>query len=76
MRIYMIGSGAMGSVYGGLLTRAGFNVTLIDPRLEWTVDPARFLSMSRNTPFAGRKLRCRAVRTVVGGRSVWQAPQG
>ena len=52
------------------------DVTLIDPRLEWTVDPARFLSMSRNTPFAGRKLRCRAVRTVVGGRSVWQAPQG
>jgi 2-dehydropantoate 2-reductase len=32
MRIYMIGAGAMGSVYGGLLARAGFDVTLIDPR--------------------------------------------
>src|SRR5919205_3007120 len=32
MRIYMIGSGAMGSVYGGLLAHAGFDVTLIDPR--------------------------------------------
>ncbi|HZP88071.1 MAG TPA: ketopantoate reductase family protein [Burkholderiales bacterium] len=32
MRIYMIGSGAMGSVYGGLLANAGYDVTLIDPR--------------------------------------------
>jgi len=28
----MIGSGAMGSVYGGLLANAGYDVTLIDPR--------------------------------------------
>jgi 2-dehydropantoate 2-reductase len=34
MRIYMIGAGAMGSVYGGLLTRAGYEVTLIDPRAD------------------------------------------
>jgi len=32
MRTYMIGAGAMGSVYGALLARAGFDVTLIDPR--------------------------------------------
>jgi dihydroorotase len=36
------------------------------------VDPAEFQSRSRNTPFAGRKLRCRAVRTIVGGRTVWE----
>lgn len=53
---------------------AGFqaDVTLIDTRIEWTVDRATFLSMSRNTPFHGRDLRCRAVRTIVGGRTVWQ----
>lgn len=32
MKIYMIGAGAMGGVYGGLLARAGYDVTLIDPR--------------------------------------------
>ena len=32
MRTYMIGAGAMGWVYGGLLAHAGFDVTLIDPR--------------------------------------------
>src|SRR5882762_1755459 len=34
MRIYMIGAGAMGSVYGGLLKRADHDVTLIDPRAD------------------------------------------
>src|SRR5262245_416760 len=34
MRTYMIGSGAMGSIYGGLLARAGYDVTLIDPRAD------------------------------------------
>jgi len=32
MRIYVIGSGAMGSIYGGLLFRTGCDVTLIDVR--------------------------------------------
>lgn len=32
MRIYVIGSGAMGGFYGGLLFRAGYDVTLIDNR--------------------------------------------
>jgi 2-dehydropantoate 2-reductase len=30
MKIYVIGSGAMGSLYGGLLQRAGIDVTLVD----------------------------------------------
>ncbi|HEX2077221.1 MAG TPA: dihydroorotase [Longimicrobium sp.] len=57
----------------GSLREGGLgDVTIIDPRIEWTVDPTQFHSMSRNTPFAGRALRCRAVRTIVGGRTVWQ----
>ncbi|HEX7810864.1 MAG TPA: ketopantoate reductase family protein [Burkholderiales bacterium] len=34
MKIYMIGAGAMGGVYGGLLRRAGYDVTLIDIRKD------------------------------------------
>jgi dihydroorotase len=45
-------------------------VTLIDPDIEWTVDPDRFYSLSRNCPFAGRRLRGKAVATIVGGRIV------
>jgi dihydroorotase len=61
----------MGSLAEGSLA----DVTIMDPRAEWTVDPASFLSMSRNTPFSGRALRCRAVRTLVGGRTVWRETQ-
>jgi dihydroorotase len=62
---------AIGLPGGTLRPGALADVTLIDTRAEWTVDPKQFLSMSRNTPFTGRKLRCRAVRTLVGGRTVW-----
>jgi dihydroorotase len=48
------------------------DITLIDPNLEWTVDANTFQSASRNTPFDGWKLKGRAVRTIVGGETVWQ----
>lgn len=58
-------------VTGGTL-RVGepADVTIIDPEHEWTVDPARFLSRSRNTPFGGWKLRGAATATIVAGRVV------
>ena len=46
------------------------DVTLIDPRAEWVVEPERFESLSRNCPFAGRRLRGRAVGTIVAGQIV------
>ena len=48
------------------------DVTVIDPRRRWTVDPGRFRSRSRNTPFAGVELVGCAVATVVGGRVVYR----
>jgi dihydroorotase len=51
-------------------TRA--DVTLIDPELEWTVRVDQFESASRNSPFNGWKLKGRAVRTIVGGKTVWK----
>lgn len=56
---------------GTLALGAPADVTLLDPRTEWVVDRTRFLSMSRNTPFDGWKLRGRAVYTLVDGRVVW-----
>jgi dihydroorotase len=47
------------------------DVTLIDPGLEWQVDREASFSLSRNTPFHGWELKGRAVRTIVGGSTVW-----
>jgi len=43
---------------------------LVDPAARWTVDPARLLSKSRNTPFAGREVVGRVAMTVCEGRIV------
>jgi len=52
---------------------AAGEVTLIDPEHEWTVDPGRFYSQGANCPFAGWRLRGKAVTTIVGGRlTVWE----
>lgn len=52
---------------GTLKVGAPADVTLIDPAAEWTVDPGTFKSKCANTPFAGWKLRGRAVGTIVEG---------
>ena len=57
---------------GTLSAGARADVTLIDPELEWTVKIDQFHSASRNSPFDGWQLKGRAVRTIVGGRTVWK----
>ena len=57
---------------GTLSVGAKADITLIDPALEWTVRASDFQSASRNTPFDGWSLKGRAVRTIVGGKTVWQ----
>ena len=55
---------------GTLRTGQPADVVVFDPAAEWTVDPARFFSKSRNTPFGGRRLRGLVRWTIVGGRVV------
>jgi len=57
---------------GTLSVGARADVTLIDPNLEWTVKIDKFESASRNSPFNGWKLKGRAVRTIVCGKTVWK----
>jgi len=57
---------------GTLPIGAHADVTLIDQELEWTVKVGQFYSASRNSPFDGWKLKGRAVRTIVGGKTVWK----
>ena len=64
--------GLDGTGLGTLRVGAAADITVIDPAAAWTIDPAEFRSRSRNTPFAGRRVTGRAVRTFVGGRQVFQ----
>jgi dihydroorotase len=56
---------------GGRLTvGAPADVTILDLEAERVVDPARFRSRSRNTPFGGLTLRGAPWMTIVGGKIV------
>ena len=55
---------------GTLQPGAAADVCVLDPQLRWTVDPARFFTKCRNTPFAGRELVGRPTLTLVAGKIV------
>ncbi|MFH0920038.1 MAG: dihydroorotase [Fibrobacterota bacterium] len=60
-------------VPGGTLKMGSLaDVTVINPNLNWTVDSSKFLSKGRNTPFEGKKLKGKAVATLVAGRVVYK----
>ncbi len=48
------------------------DLTVIDPGINWTVDPKDFKSKSRNSPFGGRRLKGKAYLTIVEGKIVYQ----
>ncbi|NUQ66241.1 MAG: dihydroorotase [Pirellulales bacterium] len=58
----------LGISKGTLDVGADADVTIIDPDVRWTVDPAKFHSKSTNTPFGGWVLRGQATTVIVGGR--------
>ena len=56
---------------GGALTPgAAADVTVLDLDAKTIVDPSRFHSRSRNTPFGGWQLRGAPTMTIVGGKVV------
>jgi dihydroorotase len=67
---------AFGLPGGTLAPGQPADVVLFDPRAVWRVDPRRFRSKSRNTPFAGWELTGLVVRTIVGGRTVFESGSG
>jgi dihydroorotase len=63
-------SRCFGLPYGTLGPTAPADVIVIDAEREWKVDPQRFYSRSRNSPFAGWTLRGKVVKTFVAGKLV------
>lgn len=53
---------------GTLRAGADADLVVVDPRADVRVDPARFASKGKNTPFAGMALKGAPVVTICGGR--------
>jgi len=60
----------LGLKKGTLAPGSDADVTVFSAEKEIVVDPARFRSRSRNTPFGGWKLRGAPLMTIVGGKVV------
>lgn len=52
---------------GRIAVGADADFTVVDTRKEWTIDPARFESKAKYTPFEGFKAKGAAVYTIVRG---------
>ena len=48
------------------------DIAIFDPDEEWTVDPAKLHSKSKNTCFKGMTLRGRVKTTIVDGKVVYE----
>jgi dihydroorotase len=58
---------------GGSLAKGALgDLVVLDPDMEWVIEPGSFHSKSRNTPFAGRRVRGRVLATVVRGQVVYR----
>jgi dihydroorotase len=65
----------LGLKAGTLEVGAPADLVIFNPDRIGKVDPAKFRSKSKNTPFDGRPVQGRILRTVVDGRSVFIAPE-
>ena len=63
---------ALGIPAGQLEEGGVADVTVIDPELEWTVDAQQMVSKSKNTPFAGWKMKGAAFCTIVDGKITYR----
>ncbi|MFA7372121.1 MAG: dihydroorotase [bacterium] len=63
---------ALGVMGGRLSVGLPADITVIDLNEEHIIEPSSFLSKARNTPFAGWKVKGRAVATIVGGKVVFR----
>ena len=55
---------------GALAVGADADIVLLDPAGSWTVARDDLLDRHRLSPFAGRTLRGRVVRTILRGRTI------
>ena len=57
---------------GGVVLGEMLDATLVDLNKEFCVDPAKFLSMGKSTPFEGMRLRGEVLMTIANGRLAYE----
>jgi dihydroorotase len=63
----------LGLHYGCLKAGAPADLLIFDPDVPWRIKESEIRSKSKNSPFEGRPVQGRAWRTVVAGKTVYDA---
>lgn len=64
---------AFGLNTGRLSVGSPADMAIIDLECAWVVEPSKLRSKSKNTPYAGRELKGKVVKTILGGNVVFSA---
>ena len=62
-------------ISGGIAPGSAADLTVFDLEAQDTVDPEKFLSKGRSTPFAGYPVSGRCLMTAVDGKTVWESEE-
>lgn len=62
----------LGLDMGRIAVGCDADIVIFDPDEEWIVNPERFASKGRNTPFGGHKLKGKVKYTIVGGNVIFE----
>jgi dihydroorotase len=74
VRLMTVNPGNIVDIDKGTLSRGKQgDVTIIDPKAEWEIDAAKFISKSRNCPYDGWKVKAKVEKTIVGGEVRFEA---
>lgn len=57
---------------GYIAEGARANIAVVDPEKEWVVEPEKFFSKGKNTPFKGWRLKGKVYATIYDGRIVYK----
>jgi dihydroorotase len=60
---------------GTLKTGSDADITVFDPKKNWTVDRGKLRSKGKNTPFHGWTMTGKTVITILGGKITYQEPR-
>jgi len=63
----------LGLEAGRLVKGAPADLVIFDPSRAWRIDPDKFLSKSKNSPFDNWAVKGRALATIVDGRTIYGA---
>ena len=64
------------NIDAGIIKEGGpADIVIFDPNEEWIVEPEKFKSKAKNTPYGGAKLKGKVILTIAGGKIVFKADE-